>query len=292
MGELALAQRALFEGEIAVLFLLSGREVASNVAPPPLLMMLPRMGYFHLHSADLLRKFFLPYSLPHEDEMWFEYDGIPIKWFLPIGVLNDVMFFSLTTLVTPWPITVHFQNFPSTLPRFFSLGSDRLRHVYFQILKQSLYLRFGSITSLLEMKKSSQDLLWECLSTRSLDFFQLLKAIVVPFSTTNDMDLDCELGQGSSDYEDAILLSSTPKVLKSLPVRVFLTGALIYSQRPFAPSAQLTIYDYLLQLYNVGASRVVIEGLILETTMALELALDIFVNVDGWLYISIKKELL
>lgn len=42
-------------------------------------------------------------------EMWLDFNGIPLKWHYPIGVLYDL---SASDIQLPWNITVHFSKFP------------------------------------------------------------------------------------------------------------------------------------------------------------------------------------
>lgn len=42
--------------------------------------------------------------------MWIEFNGQPIKWHFPIGVLFDIFMGNEPQL--PWNLTVHFDKFP------------------------------------------------------------------------------------------------------------------------------------------------------------------------------------
>uniref|UniRef100_D3ZJZ1 Autophagy protein 5 n=1 Tax=Rattus norvegicus TaxID=10116 RepID=D3ZJZ1_RAT len=42
-------------------------------------------------------------------EIWFEYEGTPLKWHYPIGLLFDLL---ASSSALPWNITVHFKSFP------------------------------------------------------------------------------------------------------------------------------------------------------------------------------------
>lgn len=72
-------------------------------------MLLPRMSYLPLVTAAV-RTHFLPFAPAREDEMWFECDGVPLKWHLPIGVLFDLLGGRDRA---PLPLVVHFQGFPT-----------------------------------------------------------------------------------------------------------------------------------------------------------------------------------
>lgn len=44
--------------------------------------------------------------------MWLEYNGQPVKWHFPIGVIFDLCMGSDIQL--PWNIIVHFDKFPES----------------------------------------------------------------------------------------------------------------------------------------------------------------------------------
>ena len=45
--------------------------------------------------------------------MWFETDGVPVRWHLPIGVLYDQAALQRGAAALPWNITVRFDKFPA-----------------------------------------------------------------------------------------------------------------------------------------------------------------------------------
>lgn len=44
--------------------------------------------------------------------MWLEFNGMPLKWHYPIGVLLDIYF---NDIQLPWNIVVHFDKFPENV---------------------------------------------------------------------------------------------------------------------------------------------------------------------------------
>ncbi|XP_070581357.1 autophagy protein 5-like [Ptychodera flava] len=101
--------RDIWEGRLPVAFRLSADEVNVMEQPEPYYLLVPRLSYLTL-VTDKVQKHFKKYT--DEDnttEVWFDFEGQPLKWHTPIGVLFD-LYASKSAL--PWNITVHFQNFP------------------------------------------------------------------------------------------------------------------------------------------------------------------------------------
>ncbi|XP_060069234.1 autophagy protein 5-like [Ylistrum balloti] len=100
--------REIWEGRIPVCFSISLEDVESE-EPESVYLMMPRLSYFPL-VTDKIQKHFIKYiSSEKQGEMWLEYEGQPLKWHYPIGLLFDL--FACNDML-PWCVTVHFQNFP------------------------------------------------------------------------------------------------------------------------------------------------------------------------------------
>ena len=183
----------------------------------------------------------------------------------------------------PWNITVHFSNFPSSLPRCYSL-LDKVRQLYFNVLKQALYMKHGSISSLLEANKAQQNILWDSIGNRSMQFFNIFKPILNPTALPSDI----VVSDSSLNQDDSVLVSSNFKNSKQLPIRVFLnSNNPFFSQRP-SPSFKVSIAEYLKKLYGVTTNSVVIHGINVKTDLRLLEAYEWFANIDGWLYIFVN----
>lgn len=44
---------------------------------------------------------------PGEDRIWFDYNGVPLKWHIPVGVLFDTL---CCTADLPWRLTVRMEE--------------------------------------------------------------------------------------------------------------------------------------------------------------------------------------
>lgn len=66
--------------------------------------------------------------------MWLEFNGIPLKWHYPIGVLLDIYF---NDIQLPWNIVVHFDKFPENV-----LMHCQNKYVVYFIQQQCIYTLF------------------------------------------------------------------------------------------------------------------------------------------------------
>ncbi|CAH1996888.1 unnamed protein product [Acanthoscelides obtectus] len=88
--------------------------------------------------------------------MWLEYNGQPLKWQYPIGVLSDLLLGPDDLL--PWNITVHFSKFPES--EVYRFDSKEMVESYFMAcLKEADVLKHrGQIAS--SMQKKDHNQLW------------------------------------------------------------------------------------------------------------------------------------
>eukprot|EP01041_Mallomonas_annulata_P013029 gene13029-27494_t len=103
-------------------------------------------------------------SLPDFDnEVWFEYEGIPLKANLPIGVIFDLVF-KKDVSDLPWNITIHYRGFPAD--KIMKCGSKAVAlKTYAHSIKQSLYLLTGNTRPFNELSIIKQNQIWEAICT-------------------------------------------------------------------------------------------------------------------------------
>uniref|UniRef100_A0A8C4GT74 Autophagy protein 5 n=1 Tax=Dicentrarchus labrax TaxID=13489 RepID=A0A8C4GT74_DICLA len=90
--------RDVWFGRIPTCFTLNQDEVTEREAEPYYLL-LPRVSYLPL-VTDKVKKHFLKVMKAEDvEEMWLEYEGTPLKWHYPIGVLFDL---HASNTVLPW----------------------------------------------------------------------------------------------------------------------------------------------------------------------------------------------
>ncbi|NXD08222.1 ATG5 protein, partial [Nothocercus nigrocapillus] len=99
--------RDVWFGRIPTCFTLYQDEITEREAEPYYLL-LPRISYLTL-VTDKVKKHFQKVMRQEEvSEIWFEYEGTPLKWHYPIGLLFDL---HASNTALPWSITVHFKYY-------------------------------------------------------------------------------------------------------------------------------------------------------------------------------------
>lgn len=151
----AKAQSSAWEGRVAVSVELAASDVTALSPPPPLFLLLPRCGYLPL-AFEAVRRHYLASAPDRVDDLWFEADGVPLRWAVPVGVLFDLFCRSRDL---PWRLVVHMQAFPADrLPRCSSL--ETLRVAFVNELKQALFVRYESAKYAMNLHKSDHAALW------------------------------------------------------------------------------------------------------------------------------------
>ncbi|XP_076056027.1 autophagy protein 5 isoform X2 [Oratosquilla oratoria] len=102
--------RELWEGRVPVCIQLASEDCNTMSAPDPYYLMVPRQSYFPLVMEKVRKHFSRAISSSlQEADVWLEYDGVPLKWHYPVGVLFDLYSGGFGI---PWNLTAHYSRFP------------------------------------------------------------------------------------------------------------------------------------------------------------------------------------
>ena len=125
--------RELWHARLPICFQLADEEkskVNRSELPEPLYLMVSRQTYFPCMTEKIQRYYcnyfkenlLEPTSSVSMTNLWLEYEGIPLKWNYPVGVLYDLYSSSLGSVNSsqlPWQVLIHFSGFPeSEIVRF------------------------------------------------------------------------------------------------------------------------------------------------------------------------------
>ncbi|XP_064216883.1 autophagy protein 5 isoform X2 [Aotus nancymaae] len=146
--------RDVWFGRIPTCFTLYQDEITEREAEPYYLL-LPRVSYLTL-VTDKVKKHFQK-VMRQEDisEIWFEYEGTPLKWHYPIGLLFDLL---ASSSALPWNITVHFKSFPEK-DLLHCPSKDAIEAHFMSCMKEADALKHKSQV-INEMQKKDHKQLW------------------------------------------------------------------------------------------------------------------------------------
>lgn len=160
--------RQIWTGTVIARFTLSSHEVVGTGIPMPYYLSLPRNSYLPL-VQEKIKEHFNPYinQSKTDHQVWFDFDGKPLKWHYPIGVLVDV--FHPNGAKNVVDITVHFEDFPDELMLQFQ-DINAIEASFMSMLKEADHLKHrGQVIN--NMNKSQHKQLWNSLRAGNYDLF-------------------------------------------------------------------------------------------------------------------------
>ncbi|KAL2652285.1 hypothetical protein R1flu_020413 [Riccia fluitans] len=150
------ARKHVWMGAIPLLVHLHESEITSLPAPSSYLVLAPRNGYLPL-LVDSIKPHFQSTLLPGSDTIWFDYEGLPLKWHIPTGVLFDLL---CAEPERPWNLTVHFRAYPSDVLSPCE-DEDSVKWNFVNALKEASYVMYGSTKSVMNLSQLEQTELWK-----------------------------------------------------------------------------------------------------------------------------------
>ncbi|XP_073065512.1 autophagy protein 5-like isoform X1 [Primulina eburnea] len=149
------AQQYVWAGAIPLQIHLHDSEVTTLPPPSPALILASRFGYLPL-LVPQIKPFFSSLLPPGVDTVWFDYKGLPLKWYIPTGVLFDLL---CAEPERPWNITVHFRGYPGNL-LIPCEGEESVKWNFINALKEAAYIINGNCKNIMNMSQSDQAELW------------------------------------------------------------------------------------------------------------------------------------
>lgn len=261
---MAAIAKSLWDGKLPVCFELASHEVDGPNEPGTLYLMIPRTLYLTLFSQQIESFFKNFIGLKQKDEIWFEYNGTPLRWHYPCGVLFDLLCNPTTDL--PWCITVHFQNFPADV--LLSCPCDEaIESNYMMTLKEADQIKHkGQVIS--NMSRNQHLQLWHGIKMENFEeFWSINKKFMEGF-------------EGSSSF-------------RNIPVRVYFKDK--FFQRQFAPDDSTTLQTAMKDFFPDSFSneqptmKVVIQGISPPLSTPLQWLSENLSYADNFLHICVHS---
>lgn len=119
-----------------------------------------------------------PRSQPHDG--WFTFEGVPLKWHYPVGMLFDLYAGADPATRTstqgdgstqpslPWRLTVHFSDWPDEdLVRLDADGMV-MNDAFINSVKEADFLRNGTAKGIMSLSKEDSSGLWKAVEEGNL----------------------------------------------------------------------------------------------------------------------------
>ncbi|EKE41193.1 hypothetical protein ENUP19_0253G0029 [Entamoeba nuttalli] len=202
-----------------------------------------------------------------------------VKWYFPIGVIFD----ALHNGSLPMEITIGISQNQSTFQPY--ENEETIKNYHIQQLKESVYLRYGSIQTIRQLAVESITPLWECHAQNKLEEYeQLLNPILITGENWQNIPIHWYFGS-QRRYTDCIPVIINDHLTTLIEgLQVFLKERDINDNDP--PSLQLLKTNAFEQCPNLC---IVIQGITIPLdTPLLWLALNLS-HSDLFLHVVIRK---
>ncbi|KAI9890054.1 MAG: autophagy protein 5 [Vezdaea aestivalis] len=306
LSTLAQIQQTIWHGSIPLEIRLSPAQSRVFDDTDPYFLNVPRLHYLPLLLPRLHAFFscFLIEPAPAH-EGWFEFEGLPLKWHLPLGFLYDM--FSgrqpISTLLDsqsptaneaaePWKLTVQFGNWPVGLLVQCDKQWEVLRDTFVNAVKEADVVRFGHARGVMGLSREDDWRLWRAVGDGDFNAFAAVndKLLNPPGGALKNVPLKIYLPSSSSakpsgkrDPSDDDAEAGSLRVVQSLvPPRL-------------GPSENQTVgsalHALLPSLFPTKRSsvlaRAVLHGAVLPLSAGLEDVMRNAAYADGWVHLGI-----
>lgn len=194
--QLADLQHQVWGGSIPLDIRLAPSDCRTYNDSDPYLVQPTRLSYLPF-LLGRIRAFFLSSLINPEtpaNEIWLSFQGVPLKWHYPLGLLYDLysgaepislerggerettpsstsVEAASESTPLPWQLTVHFTEYP--WDQLIQLDPDdrALLDSYINAIKEADYLRNGTARTVMSMGKEDSDNLWRAVQTREYEHF-------------------------------------------------------------------------------------------------------------------------
>ena len=183
-------QKQIWSGSIPLEIRLAASDCRTYDESDPYLAQPPRLSYLAF-LLPRLHAFFTPNLInpdvqPHE--AWLSFEGVPLKWHYPLGLLYDLfsgaepvdfdrqkkedVAASQVTVETasgtgplPWRLTVHFTDYPEEQLIQLDTEGRALLDSYINAVKEADFIRNGTARTVMSLSKEDSDNLWRAVQT-------------------------------------------------------------------------------------------------------------------------------
>lgn len=186
-------QKKIWSGSLPLEIRLAAADCRTYDESDPYLVQPPRLSYLAF-LLPRLHAFFAPSLINPEveaHEAWLSFEGVPLKWHYPLGLLYDLfsgaepvnfeaqrkdeVAASQATVETasavtplPWRLTVHFTDYPGDQLIQLDAEGRAILDSYINAVKEADFIRNGTARTVMSLSKEDSDNLWLAVQTREI----------------------------------------------------------------------------------------------------------------------------
>ncbi|KAJ5225537.1 Autophagy protein, partial [Penicillium chermesinum] len=305
-------QKTIWDGRIPLEIVLAPSESRSYDKTDSYFIAFPRVSYLPT-LLPKLRAFYAPYliepSSQHSDG-WFAFEGVPLKWHYPVGLLFD-----LYAGVDPatrdgspaedsdasqsgalWRLTVHFSDWPVEELVRLDMDGMVMNDAFINSVKEADFLRNGTAKGIMSLSKDDSSGLWKAVENVDLPSFQRISNTLLPplSQPFRNVPIRIFLPLPPDDESPSLKVVQSP-VPPSVAVSNVQSSQIIGSRSSPSMQAQTVgsvLHALLPNLFpsrrNPVLARPVLHGAVLPMSAPIEEVVRCSAYGDGWAYIVVR----
>ncbi|PPJ59555.1 hypothetical protein CBER1_09803 [Cercospora berteroae] len=198
---IAALQTKIWSGSIALEIRLAASDCRTYDKSEAYLVQYPRLSYLGF-LLPRLHAFFAPSLINPEvpaHDAWISFEGVPMKWHYPLGLLYDLFsgaepldldppglpdaeksqLFSgkpSGSSTIPWQLVIHYSDFPADQLIQLDAEGRTMQDTYINAVKEADYVRNGTARTVMSMSKEDSDNLWLSVQNHDRPLFNTVNA--------------------------------------------------------------------------------------------------------------------
>lgn len=213
-----------------------------------------RMGYLAFEFAGIIR--FLRHHEVPCDRLWLEYDGVPLKWHVPVGALYDHLYLPGGGDRDEWRVQIHTDEYPEGVIQY---KEEIVQQVVLNQLKQLCFVVNGTAKNIMALSEELSRQWWAAIVHRNYPTYTSISRRVFT------------------------------KCLR-VPIKLVVPGLSNAIQAPAAPrpgEKETTLGDVLEKYVPGLEGDPILHGITVSRAIPVLTAWQVFRHLDGMLYLSV-----
>ncbi|KAI4128017.1 MAG: hypothetical protein LQ347_004351 [Umbilicaria vellea] len=187
-NELRALQEVIWNGSLPLEIRLSPSESRNYDQTDPYLVHYPRLSYLPFLLPRLHAFFTASLITPDvsPSDAWFSFEGVPLKWHYPVGLLYDLFSGRNPSQAAgrkplsdddpgeapkPWTLIVHFSDWPDEQLVKLDAEGKVLHDAFINSVKEADFLRNGTAKGIMSLSKDDSTRLWDAVLHHQLFAF-------------------------------------------------------------------------------------------------------------------------